>query len=614
MSKKKFKKRFVIIPLLCIAIVGGASYFAIQRREANSVAKVVPVNQIEQYFGMNSGGIEVFGSLKNGSVQNVVIGSTLKVDKVNVKKGDTVKKGDILLTYDTKSLELNVEEIENKITAIENKEKIANNELNVLKNLRPSEDKPNDGEDDSYLDNSTDLYVDTDTDSGFKYETQITTSTKPFGGEGTAESPYTFIAVTDTVVKAEYLDYLAGDRWSSTDSEQTDFPESDNESTDDAIDTAETDNTSDKADTDEGQLNDARYALLQVYDKKGNFLFAWLLDGSKIQDEDIADWKCNEGVVIGDDGTFSITSDKKSFSTVVTQLSVNYGVDTDIMMPDGMEDFGDYDFDIPADNPIDTDFSSTYTETVSPDDNYIYSREELKKMISEKEKEIEQLGFEKKQAEIDLDKAKQMLDKGVEVSKLNGTVTFVASSESDLSDSGAYISISSDDGVSLVGSINEFQKSEIDVGMPVSITNYSDGGMYNGSITEISNTPSTSSDYGDNTMSYYEFTVAVDGELNLKDEDGVYITVNNGESSSVLCVEQAFVREESGSYYVMVANDDNIIEKRYVKVGRSYYGYGIDILSGLSEDDRIALPYGNTAEGMPVKDVEYNELYGMFYF
>lgn len=606
MSKKKFKKRFVIIPLLCVAIAGGAGYFAVQRREANSFAKVVPVSQIEQYFGSSSGGIEVYGNLKKGSAQNVVIGSTLKVDKVNVKKGDTVKKGDVLLTYDTKSLELNVEEIENKIAEIENKEKIAGNELNVLKNLRPSEDRPNDDDDNQYVDDSDGIMSDTDTDNKFKYEKQISTSTTPLGGDGTSEAPFTFAVVTDTVVKAEYLDFLAGDKVSA-DSDLTSSSD-ENNSSEGGSDTDIADNSAEA-----GRLN-SKYALLQVYDKKGNFLFGWSLDGSKITDEDIVDWQCNQGVVIGDDGTFSITSDKKAFSTVVTQLPIDMSMDTDMHIPDDMTGFDDYDFDVPADNPVDTDFSSVYTETVSPNDDYVYSAEELKKMISDKEAEIKRLGFDKKQADINLNQAKQKLEKGTEVAKLNGTVTFVAGSENDLSESGAYISISSNDGVSLVGTINEFQKSEIAVDMPVSVTNYSDGSTYEGSIREISDTPSDSNSEGDTTMSYYEFTVTVDGELNLKDDEGVYITVNNGELSNALCVELAFVREESGSYYVMVANENDVIEKRYVKVGKSYYGYGIDILSGLSESDRVALPYGNIAEGMPVKDVEYDDLYGMFYF
>ena len=43
--------------------------------------------------------------------------------------------------------------------------------------------------------------------------------------------------------------------------------------------------------------------------------------------------------------------------------------------------------------------------------------------------------------------------------------------------------------------------------------------------------------------------------------------------------------------------------KQYVKTGRIIYGDTIEIKAGLSEDDRIAFPYGKTAkEGVRAVD------------
>lgn len=603
--KKKFKKRYIIIPLLCTAIIGGSLTAALYKKKADAVAKVVPVSQTMQYFGDGMNGINVSGTLKKGSVQNIVVNSTLEVKKVNVNKGDIVKKGDTLLEYDTKSLHLNVEEVENKIKTLENEEKIANNELAVLKKLKPSEDAPQQPDEPPYDDYESDIDINSDTDSdGFVYEKQITKETKPLGGDGTAESPFTFAAGTDTVVKADYLEFLAGKQSTVTDT------------------TADSDNGND-SDTDAG-VQSAHFAMLNIYNQKGTFLFTWLIEGSKITDDDIADWKCSDGITIKDDGSLVVNDDKKAFANIVTYIPVDIQSDSDT----DLSQFGfmtetpdfynvpDYDYD-----PTDQIQMPSSGGKISENDNYVYSKDELKKMISDKENEIKKLGFNKKQAAIDLKTAQQKLKTGKEVAKMSGKVTFVAESKDKLDQNGSYIVIASDSGVSIAGQVDEFNLSKISIDMPVSVTNYADGSMYEGVITSISDSPVESSEsYGMNnsSMSYYEFTVSLneDVEVNegngvsIKDDDGVSITINTEAGTSPLCIELAFVREESGSYYVMVVNDDNVLEKRYVKVGRSYYGYGIDILSGLSEEDRIALPYGKNTEGMPVVDVEYNDLYG----
>ena len=60
------------------------------------------------------------------------------------------------------------------------------------------------------------------------------------------------------------------------------------------------------------------------------------------------------------------------------------------------------------------------------------------------------------------------------------------------------------------------------------------------------------------------------------------------------------MREENGNSYVM-KEKDGVLVKQYVETGKIIYGEAIEIKKGLSEDDRIAFPYGNGAkEGMAV--------------
>ena len=60
------------------------------------------------------------------------------------------------------------------------------------------------------------------------------------------------------------------------------------------------------------------------------------------------------------------------------------------------------------------------------------------------------------------------------------------------------------------------------------------------------------------------------------------------------------MRSEDGKSYCMIADENNRLKKQYVVTGRTVYGSAVEIKSGLTEDDRIAFPYGkNAVEALP---------------
>ena len=76
-------------------------------------------------------------------------------------------------------------------------------------------------------------------------------------------------------------------------------------------------------------------------------------------------------------------------------------------------------------------------------------------------------------------------------------------------------------------------------------------------------------------------------------------------------LEKPFLREEGGSSYVLVRGEDGLLEKRYVKTGKSLWGSYVEVLEGLSEEDYLAFPYGkNVKPGLPTRESDLSELYG----
>jgi len=61
---------------------------------------------------------------------------------------------------------------------------------------------------------------------------------------------------------------------------------------------------------------------------------------------------------------------------------------------------------------------------------------------------------------------------------------------------------------------------------------------------------------------------------------------------------------EDGKKYVLKADENNRLVKQYVKTGKMVW-QSVEILSGLTMEDRIAFPYGKTAkEGVKVEETE----------
>lgn len=575
-ARKKFKKRFVVIPLVCLLVVGGIAAFIIYSIEDSKYAKVVPMTDemMDLSYFMDYYGESLYGTLKEGSVQNVTLNPTLKIEEVLVKKGDEVKKGDPLIRYDVESLKLNVEEAKGSITAIENNQKIAENQLAVLKKLLPAEDAPTEEEEPPV--DEPDIPIQTgdtppaEDDGAFPKE--ITAKSVPLGGKGTEDEPYIYYAAAETVVKADFLSAVA-------------------------------------AESSEGENTDKVYVRIDVFAENGAYLFSRLICSDMLSDDNIKDTLCSEGVDIDKNGRLSFDAEQSSFAEFAVYVALSVGSDNEeIPQTDFDFDMSDFMSDMQSNTEFSDELSTSSFDEITTEYNYVFTREELKKQISEKEKEIEDLTFQKRQAEINLTKAENLAEVGAEKATMDGTVSFVAKSEKNLSSSGAYITITNSGGVSVAVNVSEFKMSEVFIGMTADIMNYSDGSNYTGTVTYIANRPSDTAS-GD-LKSYYEVTLSVDGDLELAEDAGLDVRLNypSSDSGAIFALNSAFIREENGRHYVM-ADNNGIIEKRYVTTGKEYYGIATEIISGLDYDDKLAFPYGNTAEGMPTKEVSFYQMY-----
>lgn len=604
-KKRKFKKRKIIIPLICIIVVGAITFALAYKKYSDSFIKVIPVSEAVGMFNHDGvGKILIKGSLKKGSVQNVNVNNELNIGEVKVEKGDTVKKGDVLIAYDTNLLQLNVDAQQTQIDILTNQIKIAENELVTLKGLIPTENAPVEQPpvEEIPTEAPTNVTVEEDEPVVFEYEKQITEKTTPLSGDGSKSSPFVFNVGEDTVVTKQYMQYLAGNNTANITTSAT---ESATKATEGAT---------------QATKDDSRYAIFHMYSTDGTLLYSWLVDGTKITDGDISNWQCSNGVVISEDGSIQVAQGTNLFATLVTYNQSNSDLYDEGSLEDIYSEYLSGNVEIPAEYEDVQNGLIADSEDAVVNQNYMYTQAELQSMISAKEDEIDDLEFSKRQAEIDLNNAQKDLENGGEVANIDGTVTFVAQSNEQAIKEGAYVTVVNDSITTVVGSVSENDLPNVSVGMKVTASNDITSEEFEGEIIQIAEEASVGQggydEYGlyDDTVSYYDVTVELSKKVDIKEDESVTIIADTNEATESVWLDNAFVRIENGKTYVMVATDDNVIEKRYVETGQSYFGLSTEITSGLSLEDRIALPYGKTQEGKPVVDATFEELYMGFLF
>ena len=108
--KRKSKGKVIVIVLIVVAVLAAAGvgiWYFTQNRNSEPVG-VYPFNYVgmTEYWGDSQ---ESYGPVTTDRVQTVFLSETQTVTEIFVQSGDTVKKGDVLMTFDTTLSDLALE-------------------------------------------------------------------------------------------------------------------------------------------------------------------------------------------------------------------------------------------------------------------------------------------------------------------------------------------------------------------------------------------------------------------------------------------------------------------------------------------------------------------------
>ena len=562
---KKLKKG--IIAAACVVGVCGAVWggLTIARNAQRSDVKVYSVNDfcMTDYWGDTS---STSGMVTTDKIQKVFLSSSQTVNKVWVAEGDSVRKGDKLISYDSTLTQASVEQAKIDYDRQDESLTTAKNELEYLKKAKNKETLKQELDKLTAELDALKKKYDEDPDHPYNGDAPVT--------EGAIKDYKKTMTVkgadgSDQTVNVQYYSWLSASRLN--DSKVTEIL---------------TNLATLRADKDHPSV-DTYVVLVQRYeDKVGGYV-----------DNTV-------GLVITETYT---AGDDTAVPAVPESRSVSFSVRSDL--PEFEDTERKYDDAAIKRLQQKINLANMYLENSM-------EQKDLAKAIVDKAQEVKEKEVNLRLAKLSLDKKTKELGDGNVYAEFDGTVKAVRNADEAYNNSEAVIELSGGGGYYVTGTLSEMELGSVKVGDTVSISSWMTGAACEGTIVSIDDYPTTSGNSwgdGNRNVSYYPFKVFVEEDASLQANDYVdiqYQKAGTQEQGSSLYLQSWFIRTDNGKSYVMARNEDGRLEQRWVQTGRDLWGSYTQIRGGLTTDDYLAFPYGrDVVEGARTVEAAADELY-----
>ena len=643
------KSRKIITGILVVALAGTGISAGLMQMKKNSVktVNVTPVSGLlQQYYSSNT---TIDGTVTASATQTVSGDKDLIIDQVYVAKGDAVKKGDPLISFDTTLVEMELNIAKLKKQKQEQDLNKAQARLKSLQNGGPVEESDGGANADSsgVPDSSA-------TNSGDDLTPDRTlSSAADLNGNylAVAFRPLLLNAFTDggeVDGETEAVEGIENGQSEETNTkEDTEQSINDTPSYGDSSASDFGDGTENSFD-DSSQLTPTPTPTIDQNMTDGEEPFYQKLDGKTIPytgtgtEEDPYIFLCSsakEKVTVtggffnkmagySEDGTqiehqggywYQLEfhqSDKIRNYEDRKESCTGYYLINGSLLEKPVYEFAEVEFTLADasryenDDDADNDGSGGGDST-EPAGTTVSRADAIKYQNSK----IASLKLDIQESDIKISQLEKKANKKLVSSKLDGTVSYVGDvSSGTTTDGKALLKVKSEDGYYVVGAVSELMLDTVKEGTKLSCTSYTSG-QFEAEIMDVSEYPVDSSNYyGDNNpnVSYYAFTAVVDDKsLQFDTPDYVMVELQNSAADNgSMVLSKAFVKSENGKNYVY-KDDNGILKKQEIRVGATVDGgYDIIIKGGISSDDKLAFPYGKDAvEGAKTNEVTLDYMY-----
>jgi len=549
--KNKTKKILLIVTAIAVVLgAGGGVWYWLAQKNAEPVY-VFPFSYVgmTEYWGDNQ---ESYGPVSTDKIQTVYVSDTQEVTEILVKEGDRVKKGDLLMSFDTTLSDLALERKRLDVEKLKLQLEDANKRLKEIRSMKPMVIP-------KVEESSGDENLGTALEGDYRIS-----DNRNFDGSKQSLALICWVkdgytigdALLETLrVKAEEFQTInANDPAKQPAKEETPAP------------TGEGGEALPEEPTEPIKVNVSQFYVI-FKTTKGN-------------------------MSLGQRLTWTGMTVKKSSGEFVFRFFDASAISDHMLADMGQE----------APKQPEIDFGSGYTAA------------QIAQMRSEQEKTIKDIEFKIKMAEADYKIALTEVSDGKVYARIDGEVVSVLTEEEARETVQPILKVSGGGGFYVQGSVSELEKENMQIGQEVTVNDWNTGNVYTGSVQSLGDFPATGSGWngvGNPNASYYPFTVFVDEEADLQEGRYVSVTYSTAGSEHGIYLQNPFLRTQQGKSYVYVLGEDGRLEQRFVKTGKALWGSYMEILSGLSEEDMVAFPYGkNVKAGAVAVEGDMSDLYG----
>ena len=560
MKKKLNKRKKLLLSLVSVVLVcavGAGIWLGVSRSGAEPVL-VFPF----QYLGMTEywgDSRETYGPVTTDKIQTVFLSDTQTVTEILVREGDTVKKGDVLMRFDTSLSDLALERKRLDAEKVRLQLEEAKDRLQQIKGMRPMvipTVSPEAPEDDDSLGSTL--------DTAFRLS-------EAFEYDGSSADRALILWLNTSASLTDEM--LESARQAAEEFQNR------NAQASSGAGEGEEGETPGEGESGEGESGEGESGGDPGYvDVNRFYMVVKVSQGNRALAQKVT-W---QGLIVKKQGDGNFALQFFSPSTV----------------PDHMmaEEEGE------GEDAPEIDYGSGYTAA------------QLAQMRQEQEKKIQELELSQRMAEAEYKLMQLEVSDGAVRAAIDGTVISVLSEDEAKKSQQPVLKVSGGGGFYVQGVVSELEKDSLVIGQEVTVNDWNTGMMYTGTIHSIGDLPSSRGGYNgmnNPNASYYPLIVFVDGSADLQEGSYVSVQYSSGTSENGIYLENPYLRTEQGKTYVMVRGENGRLEQRFVTTGKSLWGSYTEVLSGLSEEDLIAFPYGkNVKAGAPTQEGDLGDLYG----
>ena len=613
--KKQNKKKIIITvtAVVLVVAIGLGVWFGVSRGRSEPV-KVFAFNSVgmTEYWGDSQ---ESYGPVSTDKIQTVFLSSTQTVTEMKVAQGDEVKKGDVLMTFDTTLSDLQLERKRLEVEKLKLDLETAQKKLKDIQNMKPMSIVSSDD-----FDNSDE---DSDDEGDLKKDYELSYD-HAYDGSKPSKALICWLRVTtgdeEVRITPTVDDALLEEARQQAEKFQNENQPDPTEPSTEPTTESTTESTTEPA--------------TEPPTQPGTEPPTQPSTEPPTQPSTEASTPSTEETSEGEGGEHSSASaaenpDEKPTITVNSYYMVIKATEGNKRMGarvvwQGMyirkvgSGFTFQFFDatgVPdhmATDPDDPD-NTDPTDPDMPDPGSGYTAAQLAQMRAEQEKTIKETKFKIKMAEADYKIMQTEMSDGNVYAEFDGKVVSVLTEEEARTQNQPVLKVSGGGGFYIQGSVSELEKDKMQIGQEVTVNDWNTGMTYTGKIVSMGDFPTNSDGWngsGNPNVSYYPFTVFVDETADL--QAGMYVNIqySSAESENGIYLENPFIRTENGQSYVYVQGAGGKLEKRFVTTGKALWGSYTEIRSGLTVDDLIAFPYGkNLKEGAPTVESDVSDLY-----